>query len=93
MALFLWLIILLAIAWGLADFQLQSRIEAPPPAAVPKSASASAPPTPLDVAPPVVETPASASSAAGADAPPAADPASAADNKAAVPAVPEGTRE
>ena len=40
MGLFLWLLVLLAIAWGLADYQLQSRIEAPPPAVVSKPSSA-----------------------------------------------------
>jgi hypothetical protein len=54
MALFLWLIILLAIAWGLADYQLQSRIDRePPPAPIVK-------PVPVEfpkevVAPPVTE--------------------------------------
>jgi len=53
MALFLWLIILLAIAWGLANFQLQSRIEGPPPPLpMPKVASATLPPA--EAAPPVV---------------------------------------
>lgn len=54
MGLFLWLIILLAIAWGLADFQLQSRIEQEPPPAP------TAKPVPVElpkevVAPPVTE--------------------------------------
>jgi hypothetical protein len=53
MVLLLFLIILLAIAWGVADFQLQSRIEGPPPALpVPKSAPAA--PPPAEAAPPVV---------------------------------------
>jgi hypothetical protein len=50
MALFLWLIILLSIAWGLADYQLQSRIEAPPPAVAPK-------PPPAPPVPPVADAP------------------------------------
>lgn len=54
MGLFLWLIILLAIAWGVADFQLQSRIEnPPPPLPVPKVAPAALPPA--EAAPPVVD--------------------------------------
>ncbi|MCX7155387.1 MAG: hypothetical protein NTW45_02950 [Rhodocyclales bacterium] len=53
MGLFLWLIILLAIAWGVADFQLQSRIEGPPPPLpVPKIVPAA--PAPAEAAPPVV---------------------------------------
>ncbi len=60
MALFLWLIILLAIAWGLADFQLQSRIEQePPPAPLAKPVPVPVP-VPVElpkevVAPPVTE--------------------------------------
>jgi len=55
-ALFLLLIILLAIAWGVADFQLQSRIErAPPPVPVPKSAPAASPNA--EVVPPVETAP------------------------------------
>lgn len=50
MALFLLLIILLAIAWGVADFQLQSRIERPPPSPVPKAAAAAS--RNVDVVPP-----------------------------------------
>jgi hypothetical protein len=48
MGLFLWLLVLLAIAWGLADYQLQSRIEAPPPPTVSK-------PVPAKPAPPVAD--------------------------------------
>ncbi|OHC70421.1 MAG: hypothetical protein A3H93_13645 [Rhodocyclales bacterium RIFCSPLOWO2_02_FULL_63_24] len=46
MGLFLWLIILLGIAWSLADFQLRARIEddIPPPTATrPAPATASSP--------------------------------------------------
>lgn len=54
MALFLLLIILLAIAWGLADYQLQSRIDhETPPVAVTKSVPVVALKT--DVAPLVEE--------------------------------------
>jgi hypothetical protein len=51
MGLFLWLLVLLAVAWGLADYQLNSRIEAPPPPTVSK-------PLPAKPLPPVVDPPA-----------------------------------
>ena len=50
MALFLWLIILLSIAWGLADYQLQSRIEREPPP-TPVTRPVPAVPPKVDVAP------------------------------------------
>ncbi len=50
MGLFLWLLVLLAIAWGLADYQLNSRIEVPPPATVSKA-------LPAQPAPPVADAP------------------------------------
>jgi len=56
MALFLWLIILLSIAWGLADFQLQSRIEREPP---PVPVTRPAVPPKADVAPAVDGAPGS----------------------------------
>ncbi len=51
MGLFLWLLILLAVAWGLADYQLNSRIEAPPPPPVSK-------PLPTKPVSPVADAPA-----------------------------------
>ena len=69
MALFLWLIILLSIAWGLADYQLQSRIERePPPVPVTK---------PVPAAPPIVAVPGSV--------PPAGSAAPAPDSERSVP--------
>jgi len=66
MALFLLLIILLAVAWGLADYQLQSRIEqAPPPAPVTRPAPVVPPQT--NVAPPAQETTASAGNTSETD--------------------------
>lgn len=58
MALFLLLIILLAIAWGLTDYQLQSRIDREPP---PVAATKPVPVVPpkVNVAPPVEESPGS----------------------------------
>ncbi|MCX7150907.1 MAG: hypothetical protein NTY05_16180 [Rhodocyclales bacterium] len=76
MALFLLLIILLAIAWGVADFQLQSRIErAPPPLPVPKAAPAASPKAelvpPVETAPVVAQNPPTGSAGATADSEPA----------------------
>lgn len=71
MALFLLLIILLAIAWGVADYQLQSRVErAPPPLPVPKSAPAA--PSPAEAVPPVETAPVMAQNHAAESAEPAA---------------------
>ena len=71
MGLLVWLIILLAIAWGVADFQLQGRIEpAPPPLPVPKSAPAA--PLQADVAPPVENVPVIAPNPSAEGAPAAA---------------------
>lgn len=67
MGLFLWLIILLAIAWGVADFQLQSRIEAePPPVAVPRTVTATVTPK-ADTAAPVEDAPGSTTPASNAE--------------------------
>ena len=51
MGLFLWLLVLLAVAWGLADYQLNSRIEVPPPPTVSK-------PLPTKPVSPVADAPA-----------------------------------
>ncbi|MCX7167241.1 MAG: hypothetical protein NTV11_13330 [Rhodocyclales bacterium] len=56
MGLLVWLILLLAIAWGVADFQLQSRIEREPPP-VPVTKRVPVIPTKTNVAPPVEEVP------------------------------------
>jgi hypothetical protein len=66
MGLFLWLLVLLAVAWGLADYQLNSRIEVPPPPTVSK-------PLPAKPVSPVADAPASdASSDPATDDKPAA---------------------
>jgi hypothetical protein len=55
MILFFMLIVLLALAWGLADYQLQSRIDRqPPPVAVTRPVPVV--PPKVDVAPPVEES-------------------------------------
>jgi hypothetical protein len=67
MGLFLWLIILLAIAWGVADFQLQSRVEAEPqPAAMTRPVTAALPPQ-ADVAAPVADAPGSTTPASNGE--------------------------
>ncbi|MDO8788044.1 MAG: hypothetical protein Q7J42_08235 [Sulfuritalea sp.] len=91
MALFLLLIVLLAIAWGVADFQLQSRIErAPPPLPVPKAAPATSPNVelvpPLETAPVIAQNPA----AERAEPAPDSEPAVAVQN---TPPAPEVTTE
>ena len=71
MALFLLLIILLAIAWGVADFQLQGSIErAPPPVPVPKAAPAAS--QNVDIVPPAETAPLVAQNPAAESAEPAA---------------------
>lgn len=70
MGLFLWLLVLLAVAWGLADYQLNSRIEAPPPPTVSK-------PLPAKPAPPVADAPTidASNNPSAEDTPVPADPA------------------
>lgn len=76
MGLLLWLIVLLAIAWGLADFQLRARIEddvqqqtASRPA--PVVASRPEPNTAPDVSPPAPQNPPSDTADTATDAAPA----------------------
>ncbi|MDP1611797.1 MAG: hypothetical protein Q8M11_12145 [Sulfuritalea sp.] len=72
MILFFMLIVLLAIAWGLADYQLQSHIDRqPPPVAVTKPVPVV--PPKVDVAPPVEESSGSNPPASGAEPTPVSD--------------------
>jgi hypothetical protein len=70
MGLFLWLLVLLAVAWGLAEYQLNSRIEVPPPPTVSK-------PLPAKPAPPVADAPTidASNNPSAEDTPVPADPA------------------
>jgi len=67
MAMLLWLLVLLAMAWGLADFQLNSRIEPPPlPPVVTPATPRDEPPQAAPEATPTPTPPAESAEAAQA---------------------------
>jgi hypothetical protein len=92
MILFFMLIVLLAIAWGLADHQLQSRIDhQPPPTAMTKPATV-VPPR-ADVAPAAESSPGGNPPPRDTDAAPVVERPVAAQDAAPAPAAPERAAE
>jgi len=92
MILFFLLLVLLAIAWGLADYQLQSRIERePPPVSATKSVVVVAPKA--EVAPPAEDASGNNPPAGSAEPAPVAGSPVAAQDVPPVPAATERTPE